>query len=135
MSTNKMLVRKAFIETEGRVFSQYHLSPRPRRLRFGQPPLGVRVLEIGSGEPILFLHGLSLCPAHWAALIAGLGERRCIVIDMPGHGGSDSVDYRHVDLRSWHTTFLAGLLDALGLDSAHIVGHSYGGMFRLVARS
>jgi pimeloyl-[acyl-carrier protein] methyl ester esterase len=131
MSTNKMLARRAFIETEGRVFRQYHLSPRARRLGFGEPPLGVRVLEIGSGEPILFLHGLSLCSAHWAPLIAGLGERRWIVIDMPGHGGTDSVDYRHVDLRSWHTTFLTGLLDALGLDSAHIVGHSYGGMFGL----
>jgi pimeloyl-ACP methyl ester carboxylesterase len=128
MSSNRMLVRKAFSETEGRVFSQYHLSPQLRRLRLGEPPLGVRLVEVGSGEPIPFTHRLSLCAAHWAPLIAGLGERRRIVIDMPGHGGTDRVDYRHVDLRSRHTTFLTSLLDALGLDLAHIVGHSYGGV-------
>jgi pimeloyl-[acyl-carrier protein] methyl ester esterase len=131
VSSTQTPVRKAFIEAEGRVFTGYGLAPQPRRLRLGEPALGVRLLEVGSGEPVVFLHGLSLCSAHWAPLIAGLGERRSIVIDMPGHGESDGVDFRGVDLRSWHSTFLVGLLDGLGLDSAHIVGHSYGGMFGL----
>jgi pimeloyl-ACP methyl ester carboxylesterase len=91
----------------------------------------VRQVEVGSGEPVVFLHGLSLCSAHWAPLVAGLRKRPCLLIDIPGHGGSDGIDYRHVDLCRWHTSFLTGLLDALGVDASHFVGHSYDGMFGL----
>jgi pimeloyl-ACP methyl ester carboxylesterase len=77
------------------------------------------------------MHGITLCAAHWAPLMARLDSLRCIAIDMPGHGGSEAIGYRGADLRRWHTTMLSGCLDRLGLDSAHLVGHSYGGMFAL----
>jgi pimeloyl-ACP methyl ester carboxylesterase len=121
----------SFHDTEARIFDRYGLSPRLRQLRLDEPGVSLRAVEVGSGEPMIFLHGISLCTAHWASLIAQLGPRRCIAIDMPGHGGSDGVDHTGVDLRRWHVQLLSSCLDALGLDSAHIVGHSYGGMFGL----
>jgi pimeloyl-ACP methyl ester carboxylesterase len=80
---------------------------------------------------VLFLHGFSLCTAHWASLMSHLPTFRCIAIDMPGHGGSDGVDYDGVDLRRWYREMLTGCLDRLGLDSVHLVGHSQGAMLGL----
>lgn len=93
-----------------------------------KPRTALRITEVGAGEPTLFLHGFSLCTAHWAPLIARLPSLRSIAIDMPGHGASEAVDYSGVDIRRWFTEMFNGLLDELGLDSVHIVGHSQGAM-------
>jgi pimeloyl-[acyl-carrier protein] methyl ester esterase len=119
---------KAFHRTERQAFRGYGLNPTAHLLELCDPPFRVRALEAGTGEPALFLHGISLTCAHWAPIIARLGSRRCIAIDMPGHGESGAVDFGGVDLRRWHTSMLTGCLDELGIPSAHIIGHSYGGM-------
>jgi pimeloyl-ACP methyl ester carboxylesterase len=54
---------------------------------------------------------------------------RRIAIDMPGHGGSGAVDFTGVDLRRWSGEMVTGLLDELGLESVHVIGHSMGAMF------
>ncbi len=127
---------KAFAAAEAQVFARYALHPYPqvRQLRLGNLGMSVRVVETGCGSsepPLVFLHGICLASAHWAPLVALLGQRRCIAIDMPGHGGTDGADYTGVDLRRWHVRMLTGCLDALELDAAHLVGHSYGGMIGL----
>lgn len=119
----------AFFEAETEVFAGYSLTLQTHRLRLSKPALGIRAIEMGSGEPALFLHGGGVCPAHWASLMSRLPSLRKIAIDMPGHGASDDVDFNGVDLRRWHNDVLIGCLDALGLDSAHIIGHSMGAMF------
>ena len=88
----------------------------------------LRVTETGDGEPTLFLHGFSLCTAHWAPLMSRLPSLHSIAIDMPGHGVSDAVIYTGVDLRRSYTEMLTSCLDELGLDSVHVVGHSQGAM-------
>lgn len=118
----------AFLEAEREVFAAYSLTLQTRNLRLQKPAFGIRAIELGSGEPALFLHGGGVCPAHWASLMSRLPSVRKIAIDMPGHGASDDVDFNGVDLRRWHNNLLTGCLDALGLDSAHIVGHSMGAM-------
>lgn len=123
--------KAAFYEAEARAFARYSLKPRSRVLHLGRPQLRIRTLEIGSGEPVLFLHGFSLCTAHWAPLMARLPELHCIATDMPGHGGSDTVDYEGTDLRSWYREMLTAVLDGLGLDRVHLVGHSQGAMLGL----
>jgi pimeloyl-ACP methyl ester carboxylesterase len=122
------IAKPAFFETEKRAFARYGLEYSAHMLEPGDPPVSLRLLESGDGNPVVFLHGISLASAHWAPIISRLESNRCIVIDMPGHGGSASVDFRGVDLRSWHNTMLIGVLDELELPSAHVVGHSYGGM-------
>ena len=90
----------------------------------------IRAVEVGHGEPLVFLHGFSLCTAHWAPVMARLPEWRCIGVDMPGHGESDSVNYRG-RARQWYGQMLTGVLDQLGLDRVHVVGHSQGAMLGL----
>ena len=121
----------SFLKAEAEVFAIYSLKPRVHQLSLQKPRMELRVTEVGDGEPTLFLHGFSLCSAHWAPLLAQLPSLHSIAIDMPGHGGSDGVDYRGVDLRRWFKEMLTSLLDELGLDSVHVVGHSQGAFIGL----
>jgi pimeloyl-ACP methyl ester carboxylesterase len=116
---------------ESGLFARYGVEPRSRMLELRAPPVTLRVRETGSGDPALLMHGITLGAVHWASLMARLPSLCCIAIDMPGHGQSSGTGYCGVDLRRWHTTMLESCLDALGLNSAHLIGHSYGGMFGL----
>jgi pimeloyl-ACP methyl ester carboxylesterase len=118
-----------FLEMEKQVFSGYSLTPKVRWVSSRKPALTLQVLELGSGEPAVFLHGMGGSAAHWASLMSCLPSLYKIAIDMPGHGASDDVDFRGVELRSWYKDLLTSCLDELGLESAHIVGHSMGAMF------
>ena len=121
----------SFLNAEADVFNTYSLNPIVRQLQLEKPRISLRVSEVGDGEPTLFLHGFSLCTAHWAPLLAQLPSLRSIAVDMPGHGGSEGVDFRGVDLRRWFKDMLISCLDELGLDAVHIVGHSQGAFIGL----
>ena len=118
----------ALYQAERRAFGSYGFNASAHVLELSDPAVHVRARDTGAGAPVLCIHGIALTSAHWAPIIARLGAHRCIALDMPGHGASGTVDFRGVDLRRWHTSMLTGCLDKLGISSAHIVGHSYGGM-------
>jgi 4,5:9,10-diseco-3-hydroxy-5,9,17-trioxoandrosta-1(10),2-diene-4-oate hydrolase len=118
-------------QVEAAAYRRYGLTPTHNRLRLAGMGYSTRAAEVGFGEPLLLLHGICLSAVHWAPVEARLDSARCIALDMPGHGYSEAVDFRGVDLRAWHSRMLTGCLDTLGLESAHVVGHSYGGMFGL----
>lgn len=90
--------------------------------------LRVRYLEEGSGPAVLLLHGASLGSSAdvWMANLADLAGYglRVIAPDLPGFGLSDGSPDHSVGFR---TRFVPLFLDALGIDRAHIVGHSQAG--------
>lgn len=87
--------------------------------------------ERGDGPAVVLIHGLSGDCAFWHPLIVGgLARRfRTIAVDLRGHGhsGTPVEGYTSRDMAS----DVAGLLDRLGIDRAHLVGHSYGGAVAL----
>ena len=113
---------------EQRVFEGLELISSVRSFSLATPKVQVRALETGRGEAIVFLHGYSLCAAHWARLWGSLRDFHCVALDQPGHAGTSSVDFRGANLRTWYREFLVGCLDSLGLESVHLVGHSQGAM-------
>jgi pimeloyl-ACP methyl ester carboxylesterase len=121
-----MKANDAYAEAEARVFDAHLVKARARELRTGH--VGIRAVETGDGQPTLFLHGYSHCTAHWAPLFARLSAVHAVSIDQPGHGGSGAVDYRGIHLRRWYSETLTDCLDALGMESACVVGHSQGAM-------
>ncbi|MFI5909480.1 alpha/beta fold hydrolase [Dactylosporangium sp. NPDC051541] len=85
-----------------------------------------RVLRAGSGPDLVLLHGTGGHLEAYARDIAGLAEDFTVTAyDMVGHGWSDLPDTPYtVDVLAAH---LLGLLDALGIDAAHLSGESLGG--------
>ena len=81
----------------------------------------------GDGEPLLLIQGYGQYSEHWAALIPRLSkEYRVIAFDNRGTGRSDKPKIPYT------TKMLAadakGLLDAIGIDSAHVFSVSMGGI-------
>lgn len=91
--------------------------------------LGSRMayVEVGSGRPILLLHGNPTSSFLWRDVIPELdGHGRCIAPDLIGMGDSAKIDslYRFVD----HRHYLDGFMEELRLDADLVlVGHDWGG--------
>lgn len=105
--------------------------PSPRAADAGaadvDAPLAWR--ETGDGEPVVFLHGLGGSRTSWEPQLAGLRtEFRCIAWDMPGYGVS--VPVAPLTFAAIADS-VARLLDNAGVERAHLVGESFGGMHAL----
>jgi 3-oxoadipate enol-lactonase len=87
----------------------------------------IRVQVGGSGSPIVFWPSLLMTGDMWHGVADNLiARRRVILVDPPGQGGSQSLtDYFSFDDCA---RCVADILDGLGLDKAHFVGNSWGGM-------
>jgi pimeloyl-ACP methyl ester carboxylesterase len=123
-----MPTNPGYVDAEARVFGGYKLFPTVHMLSLAQPRLRVRAVEVGAGEPMVFLHGFSHCTAHWAPLVSRLSGMRSLMLDAPGHAASDAVNFRGVNLRAWYKEMLISCLDALGLEQVRLIGHSQGAM-------
>ena len=81
----------------------------------------------GAGEPVVFLHGFPASGHLWSDVVAQMPTgHRLVVVDLLGYGRSDPPDGRALTLHA-HAERVVGLLDALGITSACIVGHDVGG--------
>jgi len=84
----------------------------------------------GDGPPVVMLHGggpgASGVSNYSRNIDALAGSHRVIVPDMPGYGRSTKhVD--HSDPFGYLADMIRSLLDELGIQSAHLIGNSYGG--------
>ncbi len=92
---------------------------------------GLSTIEAGTGEPVLLLHGLGATKASFLPTIDALAPNyRAIGVDLPGFGDSDKPLFGAYD-PPFFAHAMTALLDALELDSAHVVGNSMGGRVAL----
>jgi pimeloyl-ACP methyl ester carboxylesterase len=118
-------------EAERVLWSQYGLRPTEYFVEVGSPRVRIRVVEVGSGPPLLFAHGTAGSGPAFAPLISELPNYRCIIFDRPGFGLSAPIHYSVESFGRTVADLQRDLLDALGIPSADIVGHSIGGLFAL----
>jgi pimeloyl-ACP methyl ester carboxylesterase len=138
---NRLLARKAarpsnarldrYSRTERELWRQYGLEPTERFVDLDVPMVHLRVVEAGSGEPILFVHGTGGIGPYWAPLVRELGGFRSLMLDRPGWGFSSPIDYAKHEYKTVVADLLAGALDALGIERAHVVGASIGDVWAL----
>lgn len=84
-------------------------------------------VEVGKGNPIVFLHGNPTSSYLWRNIIPHLrGLGRCLAPDLIGMGASDKLtgsEYRFVD----HARYLDAWFDAVGVtENAVLVVHDWG---------
>lgn len=88
----------------------------------------------GEGPPVLLIHGSGpgvSAWANWRLVLPELATRhRVLAPDMAGFGFSERPASARYDLDLWVNQAL-GLLDALNLPQAHVVGNSFGGAIAL----
>jgi pimeloyl-ACP methyl ester carboxylesterase len=121
---------EGYLEAERRLWLHYGLQPEERFLELDAPAARLRVLEVGSGEPVLFVHG-TVGPAASASLISELPGFRSIVLERPGWGLSSAIDFSEQDYGKLVAEVLRGALDALNLEWANVVGGSIGNVWAL----
>jgi pimeloyl-ACP methyl ester carboxylesterase len=98
-----------------------------------EPPMRVHVLEAGSGQPVLMIHGGNSVAAAWEPLLSLLQSHfHLYAPDRPGCGLTEKIDYRRVAFREHAVAFVRSVMDSLGLERADLVGNSMGGYWALV---
>ncbi|MEU4576393.1 alpha/beta fold hydrolase [Nonomuraea sp. ATR24] len=91
---------------------------------------GIKLTYREEGDPaapaLVLLHGRTADHNDWNGITQHLARRHHVLVpDLRGHGASDRPGtYAIPDMAE----DVAGLLDALGIDRAVVVGHSLGGM-------
>lgn len=108
------------------------ISAAPRYTKSKTSVLGktMAYVDVGEGDPIVFLHGNPTSSFLWRNVIPHLeGLGRCIALDLIGMGDSDKLDesgpgsYRFVE----HRDYVAALLEELGVTSnVTLVIHDWG---------
>jgi 3-oxoadipate enol-lactonase len=81
----------------------------------------------GKGPPVILVHGIGARRQSWAGLLEYLkADYQCLSYDLRGHGDSPNSD------GSFGLDELVADLEALraklGIERAHVIGHSLGGM-------
>ncbi|NQU28444.1 MAG: alpha/beta hydrolase [Candidatus Marinimicrobia bacterium] len=88
-------------------------------------------LDHGQGDPLIFLHGQASDLLNFEPVFPLFDETyRVIAIDYPGFGKSDKPEIQFTE------KFYSGLIDQLfiatGIESATLIGHSYGGLISMI---
>jgi epoxide hydrolase 4 len=100
-----------------------------RRIDVGEVRLAVAEAGDPAGEPVVLLHGFPELSHSWRHQLPALAAAgfHAVAPDLRGFGGSDRPpaveDYSARKL----VGDVAGLIRALGHESAHVVGHDWGG--------
>jgi len=79
------------------------------------------------GEPIIVLHGGDIDSTFMIPIIAGLAQSyRVYALDIIGYAGKSKA-VKSIEDRAMFVEWLTGVLDALNIEKAHMVGWSLGG--------
>lgn len=117
-SAQHALISAASVEIHSE-WAELHRGPR------------IHYLTAGSGEPAVLLHGSGNSSSDWVPLMEQPIGRTYLAVDRPGYGLSDDIDFEPRHIRTASVEFLSGLLDALGLEAADVIGSSGGSVIAL----
>lgn len=99
--------------------------PAPRFVDLGHCRLAYRT--VGTGAPLLLLHGYPLSGLTFRRIAPGLADRfTCYIPDLPGLGETEWTDRTDFSFSGQAATVQA-FIDALGLSSYGVVAHDTGG--------
>ncbi len=90
--------------------------------------------EAGAGMPVILLHGsaigASAAANWWRAIPALAGQARVLAPDLAGYGWTEVPSEEYYGLPAWSAQ-VGRFMDAMGIESAILVGNSLGGRIAL----
>ena len=117
---------------EARLWEYYQAKPQEHFIDLEKPKIKVRVLEFGEGTPVLFIHGGPNAGSTWAPIAHAMQDFHCIILDRPGCGLSDPINYAaNGDLQSIALDVITPILDKLSIEQTAIVASSFGSAWAL----
>ena len=125
--TAKLLSRPHDVEWEKHAHELHHAE----RSRFAEVE-GVRLHYQEAGQedapPIVLIHGFTASTLVWSEVLLPMAERgfRVVAMDLAGFGFSAKPARAEYTI-DWQSRLVLGLMDSLGIESATLVGNSYGG--------
>lgn len=91
----------------------------------------IAFVDAGSGDPIVFLHGVGATKRCWSDQVKSLSARfRCIALDYRGYGDSDVPPLERIS-REAYARDVTAVMDAAGIEKAVLCGNSLGGVVAL----
>lgn len=97
--------------------------------------MSIHYHEAGQGYPVIFLHSYGPGSTAWITfhrVIGPLSQHfRCILMDLPNFGRTGPVVFSE-PVHDVQARTALHLMDALGIDRAHLVGNSQGGQSAMV---
>ncbi|WP_399882444.1 alpha/beta fold hydrolase [Streptomyces sp. BBFR51] len=98
----------------------------------GPQDITLAYTRVGTGEPLLLLHGIGHHRQAWDPVIDILAtEREVIAVDLPGFGESSALPHGLPHDLPTTNAVLGAFCAALGLDRPHVAGNSLGGLLAL----
>lgn len=121
----------AYRAAERTLWASVGREPTERTLRLAGTGTAVRIQEVGEGPPVLFLHGSPNSGSTWAPMLEHFRGYRCLLLDRPGTGLSETYSMRAAELPALGARFVGDVLDGLDLEHASVVASSFGGHLAL----
>ncbi len=88
----------------------------------------VHVVQRGVGEAVVFLHGFGASAWSWREVTPRVAEGyRTVAVDLFGFGWTERTERLAAYTQQGQIGLVLGVMDELGIERAHLVGHSYGG--------
>ena len=114
-------------KAQAALLARYAPETRVSRIRWSHGE--TQVLELGTGAPLLYVHGGLSTASDVVPILGALAtNHRVLAVDRPGHGLADPFDYRGIDLLDHGRTFLRDVVDALELPTVDVVANSMGAL-------
>jgi len=105
---------------------------RQHRRQVELPGATVNYVELGEGEPIVFVHGISGSWQNWLENLPHFARNhRLIALDLPGFGASPMPSWE-IDMPTYGQ-LLHDFCEKLGIEGATLVGNSMGGFIAVEA--
>lgn len=77
--------------------------------------------------PVVLVHGFGASSFSWRRVVERLPEHRTVALDLRGFGYTERPPGIAPYTREGQVELIRAVLDRLGIERAHLVGHSYGG--------
>jgi pimeloyl-ACP methyl ester carboxylesterase len=90
----------------------------------------VHHVDVGMGEPIVLIHGITATHRYWKQNVAHLAERRRVLaLDLPGFGRSEKPDADYS--LDFFVRAVIDFLDTKNIRRASLIGNSLGGLIAM----